>query len=46
MLTKKEIQRHDYKTRTLISIAKKFNLNCDFKWFTYKEYKNMEIKLI
>ena len=42
-LIKSNIKRHDYKTKTLISLADKYNnSSIDFKWYSYKEFYDLE----
>ena len=49
VLNKNAIKRHDYKTKTLINISKSYNDEgkiVNYKWYTYKEFYEMEKNLI
>lgn len=37
-LKKKEIINHDYKTQTIIKIAKEYNIKKIFNWISYEEF--------
>jgi len=37
-LYKNSIKRHDFKTQTLINIAKNYKEKKDFKWYNDKEF--------
>ena len=41
-LDKNSIKRHDFKTQTLINIAKNNKEPKDFKWYNYKEFYDLE----
>ena len=45
-LYKNSIKRHDFKTQTLINIAKNYKEKKDFKWYNDKEFWNLEKNII
>ena len=46
VLLKNSIKRHDYKTKTILLLAEKYNAsNVEFKWYNYKEFYEAEQKV-
>ena len=45
-LDKNSIKRHDFKTQTLINIAKNYKEQKDCKWYNYKEFCDLEKNII
>ena len=46
VLQKNSIKRHDYKTKTILCFAEKYNeSNIKFKWYNYKEFYEAEQKV-
>ena len=45
-LLKSEINRHDYKTQTIIILANEFNKEGKFRWIGYDEFYSFEKKVI